>query len=244
MKSMADTDPAPRENFRENCYRCFRPRASCFCDHIQPFEPRTRIVILMHPKENRKQRTGTGRLAHLCISGSRLFPGQDFTDFPEVNRLIEDPALFPTVLFPDETSRDISRDGIEIPAGRRLLVFVPDGTWRQARKILRLSPNLQDLPHIRFSPPEISRFLIKKEPRPNFVSTIESIHHLLGELERLGLEPAGLPRARLLDILDRLVRFQMDHASGRRRVRIKSRNGRPPSETGPAAIPVHKEKTS
>lgn len=240
---MDDTDTAPQDLYRENCYRCFRPRAGCFCDHIQPFEPRTRIVILMHPKENRKQRTGTGRLAHLCLSGSRLLPGENFTDSPEVNRLINDPAHFPTVLFPGETSRNISRDGIEVPAARRLLVFVPDGTWRQARKILRLSPNLQALPHIRFSPPEISRFLIKKEPRPNFVSTIESIHYLLGELERLELEPAGLPRARLLDILDRLVRFQMEHASGRRRVRIKSRNGGLPAETGSAPAAVHKEKT-
>ena len=227
MTAMTAVSPERQPPPRENCYRCFRPKVNCFCDAIRPFEPRTLVAILMHPKEERKQRTGTGRLTHLCLTGSKMLTGEDFTSDVHVNRLIDDPALYPVVLFPDETARTIDREGLRVPEGRRLLVFVPDGTWRQARKILRLSTNLQALPRLRFTPPEISRFLIKKEPRPQYVSTIESVHYLLGELERLGLEPKGPARERLMAILDRLVRFQLDHAGGRRRVRLRRKPAHP-----------------
>lgn len=224
MTVMRATETSGTPIPRENCYRCFRPRSNCFCSDIRPFRPRTRIVLLMHPKENRKQRTGTGRLAHLCLEGSSLLVGDNFTGRVEVESQIADPGIYPVVLFPDEKARDITREAPEVPVGRRLLVFVPDGTWRQARKILRQSANLQALPMIRFSPPHPSRFLIKREPRPHCVSTVESIHFLLEALKQWGLEPAGARGNRLLEILDRLVGFQMQHAEGR--VRIRSRSGR------------------
>jgi len=36
---------------------------------------RTKLVFLMHPKEFKDQRTGTGRLTHLCLADSELHMG-------------------------------------------------------------------------------------------------------------------------------------------------------------------------
>ena len=41
------------------CYRCFRPEKSCYCKYINPFDCGIKFVILMHPKEAFKQKTGT-----------------------------------------------------------------------------------------------------------------------------------------------------------------------------------------
>ena len=60
------------------CYRCFWPKSLCWCGSIHPMATRTKIVILIHPKEWKEQRTGTGRLTHLCLADSELIMGVDF----------------------------------------------------------------------------------------------------------------------------------------------------------------------
>ena len=35
---------------RETCYRCFWPKALCWCDSIRPMATRTRVVLLNNPQ--------------------------------------------------------------------------------------------------------------------------------------------------------------------------------------------------
>ena len=63
---------------RENCYRCFRAKSVCFCNEINPISTRSNFFILMHPKEARKERVGTGRLAHLALKSSEIMIDQTF----------------------------------------------------------------------------------------------------------------------------------------------------------------------
>ena len=39
---------------------------------MTPFETKTQFVILMHPREARKEKTGTGRLAHAILKNSEI----------------------------------------------------------------------------------------------------------------------------------------------------------------------------
>ena len=66
-----------------------------------------------------------------------------------------------------------------VPAGRQLIVFVLDGTWKSVRKMLRLSRNLASLPMICFEPPSPSSYRIRRQPKAHCYSTIEAIHHVL-----------------------------------------------------------------
>ena len=61
---------------RDFCYKCFRPKDSCVCEVLKPFDPGIKFVFLMHPKEAKKQRTGTGRLASLCLPESEILMGK------------------------------------------------------------------------------------------------------------------------------------------------------------------------
>ena len=60
--------------YREVCWKCHRPVASCYCKYTAPVESGIKFVFLMHPKEARKQKThaGLGGNAILRFSSGKL----------------------------------------------------------------------------------------------------------------------------------------------------------------------------
>ncbi len=171
---------------------------------------RTQIVLLMHPKEWKQEKAATGRLAHLCLSDSRILVGTDFDRHPDVQALLADPAYHPVLLYPGPEAHNLSTTPVSpsLLSGRRLLVFLLDATWACARKMLRLSPSLQGLPRVMFTPTAPSRYLIKQQPQDGCLSTIECCHELLLALEAIGLEHYP-DKGQLLDVFDRMQRFQL-----------------------------------
>jgi DTW domain-containing protein YfiP len=199
---------------RITCYRCFWPQSLCWCASITPMPTRTKFVFLMHPKEFKHEKAGTGRLTHLCLADSEIHMGIGFDQDESVQGLINDPANFPVLVYPGPTARNLST-GALAPAElnrRRLVVFLLDGTWSGARKMLRLSPTLQQLPRVMFTPTAPSRFIIKQQPQEGCLSTLEATHELLLALEHSGLDAYPVP-AQLLDLFARMQAFQLKCAA-------------------------------
>ncbi len=195
---------------RETCYRCFWPQSLCWCPTIEPMATRTRFVFLMHPKEYKQEKAGTGRLTHLCLANSELHVGIAFDEHEAVQALIGDPRYFPVLLYPGSDAHNLSTGGLA-PAlldGRTLLVLLLDSTWSGARKMLRLSPSLQRLPRVMFTPSSPSRYVIKQQPQAGCLSTLEAAHEMLVALEQAGLDRYPLP-AQLLGLFQRMQDFQM-----------------------------------
>ena len=169
----------------------------------------------MHPKEARKEKTGTGRLCNLVLRNSRLLIGVDFTDDDEVNALIADPDYNSVVLFPAAGAVNLSQDGYQSLGGGdgRLQVFVVDGTWSLAGKIFRQSTNLQALPAVSFTPSKASTFRIKKQPRTECLSTLESIHLLLELAQEQEVETTQGDIEQLPRVFRRLVDIQLEGAN-------------------------------
>ena len=114
----------------------------------------------MHPKEARKQKSGTGRLCHLVLKNSHLHIGVDFTNDSEVRALIKDPEYTSVLLFPASQAVNLSQEGYRslTKSQGKLQIFVVDGTWPLAGKILRLSEYLRALPAVSFTPHQPSNF--------------------------------------------------------------------------------------
>ena len=182
---------------RVHCPQCRKPKITCYCAAIRPFESSPIFAILMHRSETRK-RIATGRMAHLCLKNSYLFEGVDFTDHQEVNALIADPRNYCVVLSPGANAVNLSKQLPEaraevFPAGRRPVIFVIDGTWSQARRMKRLSKNLSKLPAICFTPIAPSGFSsVRRQPAEYCYSTIEAIHETLSLLGATGTEHNNL----------------------------------------------------
>lgn len=173
--------------YRPYCVRCLKAAATCYCDSIRTVHTRTQFVILQHPRE-RKKAIGTGRMAQRCLQDAILLRGEAFDSDPTLLRLLADPTLHCVILYPGPRSRNLTRESPEgasalCPEGKRLVLFLIDGTWPEAKKILRLSPNLARLPQVCFTPDRPSEYRIRKQPAAQCVSTIEAIHRVLGLLE-------------------------------------------------------------
>jgi DTW domain-containing protein len=198
------------------------------CPSDPPIETRARIVLLMHPKEYRRQKTGTGRIACLNLAKAEIIPGLAFDDHPRVRELMDDPANRALLLYPSAGATNLSEAGPaarlrqELGAGN-LVVFLVDSTWACSRAVLRESPGIAALPRLMFRAREKSRWTIKRQPREHFLSTIEAIHELLCSLEAAGLESYPDKR-RLLDAFAAMQDYQVERAKARAPRRIARLN--------------------
>lgn len=178
-----------REKFvtRPKCYRCYRPASSCMCAEVRPVKNRTKFVILMHPKEYRKVKNGTGHLTHLSLENSELYVGIDFSKHQAINALIDDEKNRCVILYPSQ--RSIELNGVEtFKEDTQLVVFLIDSTWACAEKMMRLSSNLHALEHMSFRHEKNSQFQIKEQPHEHCLSTIESTQTVLEILSMKGYE--------------------------------------------------------
>jgi DTW domain-containing protein YfiP len=209
---------------RDFCLRCRKAKVTCYCAHLRPFEAGPVFVVLVHPREW-KNSVGTGRMLHLSVSNSLLLQGCEFAGDERVNRLIADPGYHATVLYPGRDSIDLSGHQADaqvtgiVPAGKKLLVFVIDGTWDQARSMINKSPNLKALPQFRFTPDTRSIYRIREQPRDYCFSTLEAVHWMIERFDRLGVyrAPAGRAHQSLLAVFDHMVRQQLAYAAGKER---------------------------
>ncbi|MEO7331028.1 MAG: tRNA-uridine aminocarboxypropyltransferase [Minicystis sp.] len=212
---------------RPVCARCRRPESVCYCAALPRIETRTRVVILQHPRE-RDMPIGTARMASLCLPAAELHVGMRWGGSAPLARALQDPARPPILLYPGPGARDILR---EPPRGPVTLVVV-DGTWSQAKTVVRDNPVLQALPRYAFAAPEPSQYRIRKEPDEAYVSTIEALMHVLGVLEG---DPAKFRR--LLDPLHAMVEAQLAcQARAPRRRERHPRVKQAPSTRLPEAI--------
>jgi DTW domain-containing protein YfiP len=199
------------------CYRCYWPARHCWCGSITPMPTRTKFVFLMHPYEHKRVKANTGRLTHLSLRDSELHLGIGFDEHEEVQALINDPANYPVLLYPGRDAVDLSTVQQQDPqlsnlrvqlAARRLVVFLLDATWRLVRPMFRTSLSLQRLPRIMFSNAAPSRYIIKRQPEPGCLSTLEATHELLLALDRSGLDAYAQP-TQLLELFLRMQDFQI-----------------------------------
>ena len=224
---------------RETCYRCFWPKPLCWCASITPMTTRTKFAFLMHPKEWKQEKAATGRLTHLCLAQSEVHVGVGFDDHEDVQALLRDPKNFPVLLYPGATALNLSDAPVpQLTAlnaqlhERRLVVLLLDATWALGRKMLRLSPSLQRLPRIMFTPAAPSRFVIKQQPQAGCLSTLEATHELLVALERAGLDNYPLPD-QLLGLFQRMQDFQLRCAADPNRTGYRHHPYKSPAERKP-----------
>ncbi len=174
---------------REFCWTCRKAKITCVCALIHPFQAPVDFVFLVHPRESRNS-VGTARIAHLSLIGSRYWVGHEFASDPHLLEVFNDPGRSCSVLFPGPRALDLSsplctpsRVLALFPPHQSHTLFVIDGTWDQAKGILRRTPQLQSLPQVCFSPKNTSRYQIRIQPKSFCLSTIEAVDEILTHLD-------------------------------------------------------------
>jgi len=194
---------------REVCYHCFRPQSSCMCQHITQIETKSRFIILMHPKEFKRTKNGTGHFTNLSLSQCEIFIGIDFTKHQKINRIIADPTHNCFVLYPHTESIDLNEEAIG-EKGKQNVIFLIDSTWPCSRAMLTASPNIDALQKVSFSHEEVSGFRFKQQPKEYCLSTMESTLCVLKLLNRHKVEEISQKKLdHFLDPFKKMVEYQL-----------------------------------
>jgi DTW domain-containing protein YfiP len=212
---------------RPVCSRCERPLVTCYCAHLSRVPTRSRLLLLQHPRE-RDKAIGTARIAAQGLPEAQIVVGIDFAnDDARVHAALRDPERPAVLLYPGPGARDLASDP---PSGPVTLVVV-DGTWHQARALLRNNPWLAELPRYAFAPAQPSEYRIRREPRAEYVSTVEAVTTALGLLERdhARVAPLLAPFRAMVDVQ---LGYAARSSGGRRRLRRRGGN------TAPARLPA------
>nr|WP_040548880.1 tRNA-uridine aminocarboxypropyltransferase [Pusillimonas noertemannii] len=185
---------------RPRCQRCQRPLSHCLCAHVTAVCNHTRVLILQHPDEARHP-LNTARLAVLGLEHAQLLIGECF---PQLDDIVAS-AGRALLLFPDKAGCELKAGAIKpgqsdgpeaitlslnepahlgaLSESGPALLIVPDGTWRKARRIVRMNPVLAALPRLSLPAGAPSEYRVRKASEPAAVATIEAIVRSLSLLE-------------------------------------------------------------
>ena len=193
---------------RERCYECFRPRSLCFCEAIPQIDNRTDVLILQHVGE-RFHPFNTARIVRKALQRCELFVDH--------NQLL---GNHPLPIQPSAGLLYPAADAISLSdlcaADRPDQLIMIDGTWDQAKTIVRDVPQLHGLPCYRLTPSTPGQNRIRREPNAHSLSTLEATVEALRALEP---ETVGLDQ--LLAAFHKMVEDQLEHSAGHKAWRHK-----------------------
>jgi len=183
-----DLDNAARRNW---CVKCGRAGRICICSALPDgplLSTRTRIVVLVHPKEAQRK-LGTAPLLKLCLADIIMRYAEGF---PEPG---EDPELHAAMcadghrcvlVCPGPEAEELrapeaASEGSS-PASGLTLIFI-DGRWKQAKAMVNRSRWLQNLPRVVLRPSSASGYTFRRQPVEGCLSTLEAVAEALAVLE-------------------------------------------------------------
>nr|WP_323127903.1 tRNA-uridine aminocarboxypropyltransferase [Marinobacter salinisoli] len=138
----------------------------------------TPITVLQHPTEVDRPK-GTVRVLQQCLERIHVVVGETPEQFAQAGFDIATGTANAALLYPGPGSQSLEQ--AELADVKHWLVL--DGTWRKAARILHSNPGLQALPAFHFQQAPRSRYIIRKAPGPEALSTAEAVHYLLQVVE-------------------------------------------------------------
>ena len=172
---------------RDVCPRCSRPTPACICSALpsEPLETATRVLVLQHPAEAKRQ-IASVPLISMCMKSVLVTKGVSFSGDIEPLQQAVQSGFEPLLLFPsaDAVALDSVNASTLATGSKKLLVLI-DGTWTQARHMVRHSPELLGrCTPIKFDQRIDSIFnALRREPEPYCMSTVEACARALRFLE-------------------------------------------------------------
>lgn len=180
----------------DRCPDCGKPWAVHVCDRVEAVPTKLRVVILQHPQED-DELLGTAKLVTLTLPNSEMRVGLSWASLDHAlgtkNASKERWAVLAASKLPAELPDAVKtqpvilvdRNGRPRDLGRHGLdgVIVLDGTWSQAKTLWWRNAWLLKLPRIVLTPREPSMYgRLRKEPRRDYVSTLEAVADVLPAL--------------------------------------------------------------
>jgi tRNA-uridine aminocarboxypropyltransferase len=176
---------------KDQCPMCAASRTLCLCDVVPRIELKTKICLVIHRSEL-KRSSNTGLLAVRALVNSEIRIRGEGRETLDLKDLLS-PQYRTFLFYPSEDAVELDRE-LVVQERRPIQLIVPDGTWRQARKIHSRHHELKDVQRVKISTPNNSAFQLRAQSRPEGMATLQAIAHGLGVIE------GDLVRAQLMKL--------------------------------------------
>lgn len=194
----------------ERCYKCFKPISNCLCKYTKELNVGVKFVFLMHPKEAKRQRTGTGNIARISLKDSEIIVGFDFNRNERLRELLDSEKYFSVLMYPGKDAWTVKNQDFKNALGNKtLLVIILDATWFCAKKTIEKNPFLLKLPKISFYGDYRSIFTFKHEPKPECVSTVESCYYFIKEMQSEDFIDKKIDPTPMMNAFKQMILFQI-----------------------------------
>lgn len=152
---------------------------------------KTRICLVIHRREL-KRSSNTGLLAVRALGNSEVRIRGGGTETLDLKDLLT-PRYRTFLLYPSNDAVELD-NALAVREQTPIQLIVPDGTWRQARKIHSRHHELKDVKRVKISMPNNRAFQLRAQSRPEGMATLQAIAHGLGIIE------GDLVRAQLMEL--------------------------------------------
>lgn len=198
-----------------SCPDCQVPKELCYCSRIVTVENQTPVTIIMHQRE-RFLTSNTAVVAVRALKDSEILL-RGMRDQSASKDIHFRPGHVPLVLYPSEGALPIGSEELkDYLAGRPAQLIVPDGSWRQAKRVAKREEALKNVQAVTLSKAAPSLYRLRRQVKDGRLCTFEAIARALGDLESLELEK---------DLMKTLA--AMDHAHAMARGMDKFDDGNP-----------------
>lgn len=147
----------------------------CLCEYQPDIETQLAVLLIVSQNEVFKP-SNTGRLIADTVKETYVYQWNRTDPDSQMLDLLQDPGYFPVLVFPaqsdDDQARVINNVSHMNPDKKPLLIFV-DGSWREAKRIVRRSEYLTDLPLVSIEPETLSNYVMRKSDNEQHLATAE-----------------------------------------------------------------------
>ncbi|KAF7765307.1 yfiP [Pseudoalteromonas undina] len=157
----------------DRCEQCLIAKHYCICEDAEYASCSAAVCLLMYHNESFKP-SNTGRLIAEIVPDNHAFRWDRTSPDPALLALLNNDKYQPFVIFPAEdveTDRVVTQ--VETHAGKQPLFIFLDGTWREAKKMIRKSPYLDNLPVLSITAEKLSDYRLRVAPHAHQLGTAE-----------------------------------------------------------------------
>ncbi|XP_044259724.1 tRNA-uridine aminocarboxypropyltransferase 2 [Tribolium madens] len=169
---------------RSTCPKCERPTSVCWCASLPKPRlcPKSRIVLLQHPAEE-KRCLRTAPMLHFGLSDGKclVYKGKRFPGrHQDLEELLVDHNTI--LLYPSPTAVDL-KTLMQNNNNTSFNLVIIDGTWPQAKAIYASNPILHKIKQVKLLTKGVSSYIIRTQPTDGCLSTLETATEALSLLE-------------------------------------------------------------
>ncbi len=157
----------------DRCEQCLIAKHYCICEGAEYASCDAAVCLLMYHNESFKP-SNTGRLIAEIVPDNYAFRWDRTSPDPALLALLNNDKYQPFVIFPAEdveTDRVVTQ--VETLAGKQPLFIFLDGTWREAKKMIRKSPYLDNFPVLSITAQKLSDYRLRVAPHAHQLGTAE-----------------------------------------------------------------------